>query len=129
MYTALKRLSERESGTFRCYSGLNGVRLSESFMEEGWFVTFVSTSWKKEVSKAFMGRVRGSIICVEENFKEQSVCADVSWISKFPDECEVLFARSVSKHYTSFECRVIDEANDGIQILILREPITKKTII
>ena len=36
------------------YSGLNGVKMDREVVTNGYFVTYVSTSWSKEVSQMFM---------------------------------------------------------------------------
>ncbi|CAF0763212.1 unnamed protein product [Adineta steineri] len=60
--------------------------------------TFISTSWDREVATTFMHE-KGSLL--EINLKEDDndralVGADVSWISKFPTECEFLIARGAT---------------------------------
>ena len=121
LYKAIVGLSHLEQGRFGVYSGLSGVKMDQKIVSRGFFVTYVSTSWKKEVSEKFMGGKGGMMICFDEAFKDNFgiYCCDVSWISKFPDECEVLFARSVDE-YDNFNCVVIDE-KDGIQTVALKK--------
>ena len=114
-------MSSKETGLFPVYSGLTGVKM-DTKTESGYFVTYVSTSWKKEVSKAFMGKKKGMIIEFDKEYKVNKYivnCCDVSWISKFPDECEILFARSVGLGTNNFCCTVVDES-DGIQTISLK---------
>ena len=50
-------------------------------------------------------------------------CCDVSWISKFPDECEVLIARSYdhfNENDNNFCVSILSEEN-GIQIVSLKK--------
>ena len=54
-----------------------------------------------------------------KNNKYHVFCCDVSWVSKFPDECEVLFARSLFGD-GKFQCNVVDESN-GVQTISLKE--------
>eukprot|EP00485_Elphidium_margaritaceum_P012646 CAMPEP_0202699676 /NCGR_PEP_ID=MMETSP1385-20130828/12890_1 /ASSEMBLY_ACC=CAM_ASM_000861 /TAXON_ID=933848 /ORGANISM="Elphidium margaritaceum" /LENGTH=70 /DNA_ID=CAMNT_0049356667 /DNA_START=1 /DNA_END=210 /DNA_ORIENTATION=+ len=68
------------------------------------------------------------IIQFDESYKNHKdvLCCDVSWISKFPDECEVLFARSTGRD--AFKCEVIDESK-GIQtVLVMRGDLKKKVL-
>ncbi len=92
-------------------------------MKCGYFVTYVSTSWSKQVAKSFMND-EGMMLHINESFKNSKAinCCDVSWISKFPDECEILFARSVSEvnYLIGFECSILDEQN-GIQTASLHQ--------
>ena len=84
-------------------------------------MTYVSTSWRKEVAQHFMKGNDGMIITIDKEYKENTdvYCCDVSWISKFPDECEILFARSERHDIDNgFECKVMDESN-GIQYVSL----------
>ena len=93
--------------------------MNTRFVECGYFVTYVSTSWKKEVSKAFM-KDQGMMIHIDEEYRNDKwsvYCCDVSWISKFPDECEILFARSLPTNI-NFKCVILDEEN-GIQTISL----------
>ena len=103
------------------YSGLNGVKMNTKSVKSGYFVTYVSTSWRKEVSEAFMGDGDGAIIRFDKDYKGDDciACCDVSWISKFPDECEILFARSVKQGWdNNFACSIVDET-DGVQTISL----------
>ena len=122
LYDAIKALSSRETGSFPVYSGLNGVKMESINLDYGYFVTYVSTSWRKEVSIAFMGvKQKGMLMEFDEGYKNNKyvLCCDVSWISKFPDECEVLFARSTA-FVNQFCCTTLDES-DGIQTLSLKK--------
>ena len=49
--------------------------------------------------KRFM-KNKGMMIYIDEGYRDDCHvrCCDVSWISKFPDECEILFARSIHYH-------------------------------
>ena len=126
MYWAIDKLSQQETGLFSVYSGLSGVKMAKKYFDNGYFVTYVSTSWKKEVSKAFLGGKEGMIIEIDKWYKCNYFvkCCDVSWISKFPDECEILFARSSTSIFNdygkSFSCVVVDESK-GIQTVSLRK--------
>ena len=136
LFNAIQKLSTHETGKYPVYSGLNGVKMDKKIVTNGYFVTYVSTSWRREVSEIFTGGDKGMIIQFDEEYRNHETvkCCDVSWISKFPDECEVLFARSfVMKapsgsangchYYTStennFTCVVLDEI-DGKQIVSLK---------
>eukprot|EP01083_Nonionella_stella_P066706 175890_1 len=112
---AIWTLSDREHGLFSVFSGLNNVKLSSKSVKCGWFRTYVSTAWNRAVAETFMSG-NGMILNIDKEFKnyEDVYCCDVSWISKFPDECEVLFARSIGLNWDEFECAVLDEVN-GIQ--------------
>ena len=122
LYEAIIRLNEREYGSFPVYSGLKNVKLDQKVVRLGYFVTYVSTSWKRKVAENFMGRDKGMIIQFDQKYKSHLCvkCCDVSWISKFPDECEVLFARSIGPNIgsdmgTNFKCFVLNESN-GVQV-------------
>ena len=125
LYWAIVLLSSRERGNFSVYSGLSGIKLDKKVVESGYFVTYVSTSWQKDVSKRFI-KGKGMLIQFDAQFKDNededtrflTPCCDVSWISKFPDECEVLFSRSTGSHVNHFKCKVLDEYN-GIQTILL----------
>eukprot|EP01084_Bolivina_argentea_P096781 173987_1 len=97
LYRAINKLSDVESGAFSVFTGLNNVKLDVKSIKCGYFVTYVSTSWNKRIAESFMNN-DGMIIEIDKSFKnnEYLLCCDVSWISKFPDECEVLFARSTA---------------------------------
>ena len=124
LYEAINKLSYKETGSFPVFSGLNGVKLDQKRIWSGYFVTYTSTSWRKEVSEQFMGGNQGMIIEIGEKYKNDRYvnCCDVSWISKFKDECEILFARSLSidDAGNNFQCLVMDESN-GVQTVSLQK--------
>ena len=110
----------KEKGRYPVYSGLSGVKMDKKVVKNGYFVTYVSTSWRKEVSEAFM-KDKGMMIEFDQEYRHYSGvrCCDVSWISKFPDECEVLFARSLQIDYNNFQCEILEEVN-GTQTISLK---------
>eukprot|EP01083_Nonionella_stella_P051332 136252_1 len=119
LWDAIQRLSSRENGSFTVYSGLNGVHLP-SKETQGYFVTYVSTSWRKEVATSFMDG-NGMVVQIDKKFKYNymNYCCDVSWISKFEDEAEILFARSRWMCYGKpFRLSVVD-CKSGIQTVSL----------
>ena len=119
LYNAIQKLSVVEKGSFTVYSGLNKVKLDRKHVKGGYFVTYVSTSWRKEVATGFMAG-DGMLIQIDKEFKNDDMifCCDVSWISKFPDECEVLFTRSAYGVWDAFKCNVLDNVN-GVQTVAL----------
>lgn len=126
LYGALSKLSCRESGSFAVFSGFHATQCVQRDIERGYFQTYMSTSFKRKVAEEFMnkdGVKHGMLIQIEKEFKNAPgvVCADVSWISKFPDESEILFARSARTYSDSFECSVLDAVN-GTQVVKLRMP-------
>ena len=94
-------------------------------IKSGYFRTYVSTSWSKYIAKSFIRGKQGMIIEIDEKYKnDKSVkCCDVSWISRFGYECEILFARSKGDKMggsDKFSCIVLDESN-GVQTVSLRK--------
>ena len=75
-------------------------------------MTYVSTSWRKEVSQAFMGKDKGMMIEFDKDYKNtyNVRCCDVSWISKFPDECDFICPIITMDETNHFECVVLDES-------------------
>eukprot|EP01083_Nonionella_stella_P253106 871291_1 len=111
LYSAIKLLSSKETGRYTLYTGLDKVKLNEKEIQCGYFPTYTSTSWVRNVASTFMGSA-GMMIQIDKTTRSSPVflCCDVSWISKFPDECEILIARSTV--YNKFKLKIIDE-NDG----------------
>eukprot|EP01084_Bolivina_argentea_P273425 465754_1 len=121
LWNAIYKLSLHETGKYCLYSGLSNVKLNKREISSGYFVTYVSATWVKDVAVSFM-EDEGMIIQLDESFRSSYHvnCCDVSWISKFPDECEVLIGRSAGDRYTNrFKGTVLDEAN-GIQTVLLK---------
>ena len=54
LFSAIQTLSKKERGRYPVYSGLNGVKMNRKVVTNGYFVTYVSASWRKEVAHAFM---------------------------------------------------------------------------
>ena len=114
LYNAIIKLNTKETGTFPCYSGLRNVKLISDSIE-GYFPTYVSTSYDTQTAMKFAGRKNtnsivsasaasdtstsncdpGIILCFDENIRSKFYCCDVSWISKHKKECELLISRSI----------------------------------
>eukprot|EP01084_Bolivina_argentea_P260387 439709_1 len=119
---AIQILNRYERGNYKVYTGLNEVQLDKKHLSLGYFPTYTSTSWVRDVSQQFMGD-KGMIIEIDEKYRSKKfcVCCDVSWISKFPDECEILFARSIHLDldgYGCFKLSVLDQQSE-IQTVLL----------
>eukprot|EP01084_Bolivina_argentea_P213867 363127_1 len=93
LWNAIYKLSRCQKGQYKIYSGLQLVNFDKTKMSDAYFATYISCSWVKDVSLKFMGD-KGMIIEMEESIRQSFVCCNVQWISKFPDECEVLIART-----------------------------------
>eukprot|EP01083_Nonionella_stella_P045947 123090_1 len=119
LYNAISKLSRMEHGRYKIYSGLTNAKLNQKYIESGYFKTYVSTSWDKSTAIGFI-EGKGMLIEMDEQFRENNICADVSWISKFPDEMEVLIVRSVDALFNNFQCRIVDD-KDGIQTIMLSQ--------
>ena len=135
LFEAICKLSERERGAFTVYTSLNKCMLNRSEVECGWFPTYISTSWDEQASLDFIEET-GMLIEIDRAFKDlpNVHCCDVSWISKFPDEAEILFARSVHSRDVrgvyfgdqSFSC-VVSDSSGKIQKVKLVAGSTKKS--
>eukprot|EP01084_Bolivina_argentea_P173521 300571_1 len=69
LWNAICKINKIEKGQFKVYTGLNNVKLNRKSIKNGYFVTYVSTSWKRYVSEKFMGDT-GMIIQCDETFRE-----------------------------------------------------------
>eukprot|EP01084_Bolivina_argentea_P259415 437710_1 len=119
LYHAIFKLSKRENGSYKLYTGLSSTKLVDNFVEIGYFKTYVSTSWVRQIAETFTDD-SGMMFEIDEKFRQKAICCDVSWISKFGQtECEILIARCVDAELNCFECKIIDERN-GIQIVSVR---------
>eukprot|EP01084_Bolivina_argentea_P158825 276659_1 len=144
LYEAIAALNDNETGSYKIYTGLNNVQLPVKSVDQCYFPTYVSTSWIKDISLTFVGD-KGMIIEIDKLSRKRLQCCDVSWISKFSDECEVLIARTIphSKNnnrkimgtyiggiettwYSNpFKLSVVDE-HDGVQLVSLSGGIATK---
>eukprot|EP01084_Bolivina_argentea_P220320 373412_1 len=140
LYTAINGLWRREKGTYKLYSGLANVKLDKKLITNGYFVTYTSTSWSKDVALRFLYQYgdTGMLIEMDKDFRNNTFnrCCDVSWISKYPDECEVLMARGgqfvdncdfkrfcpVSGKITEFK-----KSDDDVWVNELMKPLHKPT--
>eukprot|EP01084_Bolivina_argentea_P027320 50785_1 len=109
LYKGIYKLSCLEKASYKLYTGLDKVKLNTKDLSLGYFPTYTSTSWIKSVSMTFIGD-EGMIIEMDEKMREWFICCDVSWISKFPDECEILISRTV-EGWNNFKLSVTDEQN------------------
>ena len=100
---AIYWLSLNERGSkYELYTGLNGVKLKTA--NSGHFKQYTSTTYDWDVALQFKnGGVcedpylnHGMIIKLNAESRFYANCCDVSWISAFPDEKEVLFNRGTA---------------------------------
>eukprot|EP00483_Globobulimina_turgida_P012529 UN12552 len=95
LFNGIELLSRNETGKFALYSGLNKVKLDRSNVKNGCFKTYQSSSWNVDIAKAFVKADGcGMILVMNEEFRKHTSSCDVSWISKWPKECEVLISRT-----------------------------------
>ena len=120
LYNAIGGLSTREYGYFSVFTGLSGVKLDYKTVRNGFFVTYVSASWNEQIAISFTNG-NGMIIEIDKDYKyhQDVYCCNVSWISKFPDECEILFARGIYPS-SSFKCKILDHGGDIQRVLITK---------
>ena len=128
LFKAICRLSVREKGSYKLYSGLRHRKLHVPAVERAFFATYTSTTWRRDIALRFAAD--GMMLEFEARFRSdrKSQCCDVSWISKFgADECEVLIARSVQyrvdKYDHVFSLRVLDEV-DGVQRVLVSKQLS-----
>eukprot|EP01084_Bolivina_argentea_P280294 479326_1 len=110
LYEAIRILSETQSVIpKKLYHGLYGIHVNPNdFISSCVFVTFVSTSWQYAVAQNF-AHGDGCIICFEDF---DGICADVSWISRFSAECEILMVP------TTVKLKVIGDHQSELQRLV-----------
>eukprot|EP01084_Bolivina_argentea_P258424 435668_1 len=68
LYNAINKLSKREYGSYKIYTGLTSTQLTAKYIDSGYFKTFVSTSWLKEVALGFVAD-KGMIFEFDETFR------------------------------------------------------------
>eukprot|EP01084_Bolivina_argentea_P163836 284954_1 len=78
LYKAISALNEKETGSYKLYTGLSNVKLPVKELKECYFPTYVSTSWIKNVAITFIGD-KGMIIEIHEDSRKRLKCCDVSW--------------------------------------------------
>ncbi len=115
----IKLLSACEIFNYPVFSGLANVQFKEWRVKEAFFATYLSSSKSEDVAIVFRGK-KGILLEFEKGIKyitgfagglnSSQPCADVSWISMFPDEQEVLFRRGRALAWTS---EVVDENESG----------------
>ncbi|ETO23053.1 hypothetical protein RFI_14130 [Reticulomyxa filosa] len=121
----------REESRIDLYCGLKEVRL-ESIHKEiktGYFISYVSTSDDLEIAKAFQGE-QGCILHFHPSMRRAPhiFCCDVSWISPFKHEREILFSRSSTDSITHKDTQdrslsswnaVIEAEDNNTQVILL----------
>eukprot|EP01084_Bolivina_argentea_P188668 324719_1 len=122
LFEAITKLALRQTGQFPVYSGLHQIKFNKKEIKDfecGYFVTYVSTSWDKKVAEFYMCE-KGMMLEFDEKFRAEwnkliFRSCDVSWISRFEDEAEILFARSVGS-INQFQYKILEEQKE-IQIV------------
>ncbi len=87
---AILELSQCETFRYPLFSGLENVKFEKDSEDNAYFATYLSASKSEDVAITFRGK-KGLLLEFEKGFKSAAPkgtepCADVSWISKFPDE-------------------------------------------
>eukprot|EP00483_Globobulimina_turgida_P001131 UN01133 len=114
---AISKLSQWEIGYYPVYSGINNVMLNKREIKNGFFKSYVSASRNAQIAASFKGE---SGILIEIESRKLFTCCDVSWISKFPNEEEVLFAFYGTG--TKWNAKIINQTKDNQKILISKQP-------
>ncbi len=92
-------LSNHEMRNFTLYCGLSGVGFRPGDdLSSIYFSTYLSTSRSRAVAVCFRGK-KGVILEIETLSLPQTdasgagmgICCDIAWLSKFPEEMEVVF--------------------------------------
>ncbi|ETN98281.1 hypothetical protein RFI_39226, partial [Reticulomyxa filosa] len=120
----------REEESIDLYCGLRGVRLEniEKEIKSGFFISHVSTSNDIQVAQTFRSD-QGCILHFHPSMRRARAIlnCDVSWISPYKHESEILFARSpihlskdenVHKEACSWNAKVESEDNYTQMILL-----------
>ena len=89
----LNKYSKNDLNNKKIYCGLHNVKMQQNIIKNCWFPTYVSASWDKNVSIDFIDK-NGMLIEFDKNSANRLICCKVDWISRFPDECEILIART-----------------------------------
>ncbi|ETO34966.1 Pfs, NACHT and WD domain protein, partial [Reticulomyxa filosa] len=86
----------REESDMELYCGLKGVRLENKEIKSGFFISHVSTSDDIQVAKMYRNH-QGCILHFHPSMRRafSIFSCDISWISSFKHEREILFARPV----------------------------------
>ena len=95
---------------FIIYSGLNKVQLrNKKGINFFYFPTYVSTSYNVNISKK-LAKNNGMLIQFDKNIvsEKQFIFCSLEWISKFPNECEILVARKTYDSEKALTMNVID---------------------
>eukprot|EP01084_Bolivina_argentea_P175391 303739_1 len=126
LYWAIAKLSKRECGLYKIYTGLMDTKLDYKHIDNGYFKTYVSTSWVKEIALTFVSG-QGMLFEIDEHFRAKSICCDVSWISKFgTNECEILIARSIDAILNSFACDIVDDRDEIQKVYLYNQEADRK---
>ncbi|ETO01333.1 hypothetical protein RFI_36107 [Reticulomyxa filosa] len=123
----LHKHERREEESIDLYCGLKGVRMGNiKEIKEGFFISHVSTSDDIQIARKFRSN-QGCILHFHPSMRRANMIpsCDVSWISPFKNEREILFARSftysderMNKEYASWNAKIESEDNYTQMILL-----------
>eukprot|EP01084_Bolivina_argentea_P073058 132608_1 len=113
LFDAIYKLKDRETGNYELYCVVNNIQMTQTVIKNGIFPTYINTTFKKENVLNII-QDNGIIIEMNKSFRINSICCDVSWISLFPDECQVIIARDIPqfKKYYSLKLKLLNEVNN-----------------
>ena len=102
--SAINSLSQVETGDYPLYTGFSGIKCNISSMTGVRFISYCSSSISKKVALTFLNG-DGMLLIMDPKMRNDPnhKCCDVSWISDYSEELEVLFGRGKGRENYWFE--------------------------
>eukprot|EP01083_Nonionella_stella_P077210 210714_1 len=123
---AIEKLCRCETGKYTVWSGLKNVKFAHQKNSntnvELKLVTYLSASWDKKQAIDYMKVKDGQelhcalLLEISPHLRQVAPCCDVSWISRFPDEAEILFQKHIQVRF-----QVENDQNNWFQTAHLTE--------
>ena len=86
------------------YCGLKNVKFPQESYVTGKFQTFTSTSTNRNMACTFRGS-KGVILEMNHEFIDTIPNCDVSWLSIYPEEQELVFTRGLGPSYRPLQIK------------------------
>merc|ERR1712154_282696 len=106
LFDAIEKLSKCQYASYPIYCYTDSIKV-DKLNKNGYFKTYLECHRYKEVALSLMEET-DVLIEINKSFTSKTnKCCDISWISSFPDEYQVILQRNTSnknKHGFKYKC-------------------------
>eukprot|EP00484_Ammonia_sp_Unknown_P030420 CAMPEP_0197037880 /NCGR_PEP_ID=MMETSP1384-20130603/14985_1 /TAXON_ID=29189 /ORGANISM="Ammonia sp." /LENGTH=604 /DNA_ID=CAMNT_0042468257 /DNA_START=58 /DNA_END=1872 /DNA_ORIENTATION=+ len=128
LFDAIGKLAYAQYGSYKIYASIDGKKYTQKdiVFKRGYIASYLHCSKIKDIaiSGGIHDKFGGILVEFHKSFiSKHNKCCNISWISSFPDEHEVVMQRSTSCYNTIYKCTVMgqNDQRELVQIISVRE--------